>query len=144
VNARAAEDVESAGEFVLVDGGGAIQPEEHLDVESGVVVDDDFGFAEAGFGLEGLAVVEEERAEEGVQIEVVGRASFLQSGGGQGRKFFQGEIRAFPLVENAVAEGLKKGFHGRESSTASVLTTRTNAGLPRVSRDKVFRPSLSL
>ena len=80
--------MEGSGEFVLVDLGGSLQPEEDLDIEPGVIEGDQLGLAEPGFALERLIVVEEELADQLVHIHVAGRRGFFNSGPGKLRERF--------------------------------------------------------
>ena len=54
MNAGPVHDVERAGEFVLVNRGRPVEPEQELDVEPRIAVGDDFGLTEGGIGLGGL------------------------------------------------------------------------------------------
>src|SRR5258706_14007771 len=104
--------MECAGEFVLVDGGGSFHPEEQLDVEAGVGIGHDFGFAKWGISLKGLVIGEEELADEGGEIYIFGGRICVEGGAGDLGEFWEREVFLLPMVEDFAAEGVEKWIHG--------------------------------
>lgn len=111
VDAGTAHDVESPGELVLMDRGGSVHPEEELDVEAWVGVDDDFGFAEVGIGLGGLVFAEEEVMHEGGELDLGGRGAFVERGAGELGERGEREVVLLPALKNGVPELLEEGVH---------------------------------
>ena len=56
MNARPVHDMKRPGEFVLMDGGRSVQPEQELDVKPRVAVDDELRLAERRIGLKRAAL----------------------------------------------------------------------------------------
>ena len=59
MDARTREDVEGAGEFVLMNVRGAVEPKQDLDVKPRVVIDHQFRLTKARLGLQRLPVFEQ-------------------------------------------------------------------------------------
>lgn len=112
VNAGAVHDVECAGKFVLVNGGGSVEPEQELDVKLRVAVDDDLGLAEWGIGLRGLVFAEEEIAHDRGEIDVFGGRPLFEGGAGDFGELGEGEVFALPMFEDGAAEVSEEWGHG--------------------------------
>src|SRR5687767_11475406 len=96
MDARTGKHVEGAGEFVLMNVRRAIQPEENLNVEPRVFVDDQFRLAEPGLGLSRLLVIQQKIPHQVRQINVFSGRPLLQSGSSDLRKLREREVLRFP------------------------------------------------
>ena len=111
VDARSREDVESAGEFVLMNIRGAVQPEKDLDVEPRVVIDHEFGLTEAGLGLKRLPVFEQKIPDEGGDMHMrCGRPIFEHLSRDVGKEALR-EVHFFPPRQNLLPEFGEKWIH---------------------------------
>ena len=60
VDARPFEDVKGAGELVLMNVRGSLEPEQNLDIKTRVIIDDQLRLAKPRLGLKRLLIVEQE------------------------------------------------------------------------------------
>lgn len=72
------------------------------------------GLTEAGLTLKGLFIIEEELADQVLQIDVLGRRCLLEGGPGDFWKCFQRKVLLLPVFLDCAAELFKIGIHGGE------------------------------
>jgi uncharacterized membrane protein YjgN (DUF898 family) len=103
--------MERAIELVLMDVGGAVHPEQELDVQTGMIENHQFGLAEPGLRLERLFLGQQEILKHRVQIGVPCGIRLLQKPGRQGWKCARIEVQGLPGLDSQSAKGMEKGVH---------------------------------
>ena len=111
VNTRSGHDMEGTGKLVLMDIGRSVQPEESLNVELRIVVQDQLRLTEPRGGLEGLIIMKQEFMDNFLQIDILRRTAFLEGLAGDFREKSQVEVNFLPLRVHRISKFLEKGIH---------------------------------
>ena len=89
MDAGAMHDVKRAGELVLVDVRGAIEPEKELDVKARVLVSDELRLPKAGHGLQRLLVIQQILPHQLRELHVLARRACFERLAGDGGELLQ-------------------------------------------------------